>query len=175
MGLDMATRTGWAVMDGQRLVHSDMKAYTKGKTALCLEERLLQFRSDLSTLFMHYQPDLVAYEVAHMRGGGPTRSGVGMETVLRMECYLCGIPVFGVHSLTLKKFATGSGKAEKPEMIEAVNVFLAGARVVTDDNEADAIHVARWGVVNVVKGSDGKFQLVEQLKPTGKPKRSKTA
>jgi Holliday junction resolvasome RuvABC endonuclease subunit len=46
--------------------------------------------------------------------------------------------------MTLKKFATGSGKAGKNGMIAyACNII---GRVSVDDNEADAVAVCMWGM-----------------------------
>lgn len=44
-------------------------------------------------------------------------------------------------STEIKKFATGNGAAKKPQMIAAAQNY--GCRT-TDDNVADAFHVARW-------------------------------
>ena len=43
----------------------------------------------------------------------------------------------------LKKFATGKGQAGKPAMIAAAEPIIG--RDPIDDNEADAVRVARWG------------------------------
>lgn len=42
----------------------------------------------------------------------------------------------------MKKFATGNGRAEKPDMVNAAN--LLSKRPVIDDNEADAILIGLW-------------------------------
>lgn len=48
-------------------------------------------------------------------------------------------------SMTIKKFATGNGRAEKAEMVAAAQAI--DPRIV-DDNVADALHLARWGFEN---------------------------
>jgi len=85
----------------------------------------------------------VAYEQPHTRGRYATRVLVGMEAMLIDVCEELELPKpLSVHTGTLKKFATGKGNASKAEMMAAASNLAA--RQITDDNEADAIHVAFW-------------------------------
>ena len=175
LALDMATRTGWAVsFNPGEPIQSGGKVYMNGKRTLCLEERLCQFRQDLTVLLDTYMPDVACYEIAHHRGGPATRSGIGMETVLIMESYMRAVPCLGVHSLSLKKFCTGSGKSVKtaggvtdksPMMNHASK--LAGRRI-TDDNEADAICITDWGNGNVVMNEFGRVSLANNVTKTNR-------
>lgn len=168
LAFDMATRTGWAVnfFDGSK-IESGCLVYMNGKRTLSLEERLCQFRQDLTRMLDGYMPDVVCYEIAHHRGGPATRSGIGMETVLIMECYMRAVPCLGVHSLTLKKFSTGSGKSEKSAMM--AHASKVTGRRITDDNEADAICIAEWGNANVVEDEFGR-KTVKECATNKKPK-----
>lgn len=64
--------------------------------------------------------DRIAYEMPHHRGGAATRVLVGLAMHVESFGAKHGIPVFNIHSATIKKFVTGSGKAKKPEMIATV-------------------------------------------------------
>ena len=48
-----------------------------------------------------------------------------------------------VHTTELKKWAAGSGRADKAAMVEACR--RRSGRDPRDDNEADAILIALWG------------------------------
>jgi Holliday junction resolvasome RuvABC endonuclease subunit len=64
------------------------------------------------------------------------------------ELWLAGIPYYDVASNTVKLYATGNGRAEKGDMVEAaeaLGVDLSGYPKSLRDNVADAIHVARYG------------------------------
>jgi Holliday junction resolvasome RuvABC endonuclease subunit len=60
-----------------------------------------------------------------------------MTTRLQEKCAARGIEYASIHSLSLKKAITGSGKASKIEMIKAAEKIFK--RKVIDDNEADAL------------------------------------
>jgi Holliday junction resolvasome RuvABC endonuclease subunit len=170
--MDMATHTGWAIVDTDTSsVGSGALIYRNGKRDIPLATRLCRFRGDLFALISTNAIGAVIYEVAHHRGGPATRSGLGMETVLIMECYAAGIPCFGVHSGTLKKFAAGYGKAEKSDMMLAASRMAC--RKITDDNEADAVCLAKWGVMNVERDSNGQLAIIEKPVTTKSKRRTK--
>ena len=92
--------------------------------------------------------ELVAYELAHQRGGPATEIAAGFATHVQAWCALRGIEHTSVHSLTLKKFVSGSGKADKSTMMRIVRAKWK-ADVATDD-EADAVAVLQWCLKEVV-------------------------
>lgn len=54
-------------------------------------------------------------------------------------------PPVEVSGPTLKKWATGSGKAKKPDMLKAANQIVPyGYQLIKDDNEADAVLLAHY-------------------------------
>jgi Holliday junction resolvasome RuvABC endonuclease subunit len=56
-----------------------------------------------------------------------------------------------VAASTVKKYATGSGRAEKPDMIHAAKQKFVDLDV-DDDNAADAVHILCYGM-------SAKYQL----------------
>lgn len=94
-----------------------------------------------------YPAWLFVYEQAHHRGGAATEILVGMTTRIQEFAAEIGAEHVAVHSGTLKKWATGSGRAGKPEMIVAANRwrgYKAELAPITDDNEADAVCLLAW-------------------------------
>ena len=85
----------------------------------------------------------VIYEVPFCRGTHATRLLIGMAGLVE-AITPPGIQVLEVRPTQVKKFATGSGKATKEQMIETANKFINRPMRVTD-NEADAIHILRMG------------------------------
>lgn len=109
--------------------------------------RLLRFRRWLYDMFTDWKPDFVVYEQAHHRGGAATEVCVGMTGVLQMVCSEKGVQYGNVKTSVLKKFATGKGNAGKPQMIDAANgLGHPFPDQVESDDQADAIHIFRWGV-----------------------------
>lgn len=98
--------------------------------------------------------DLVIYEMPHTRGGYATDVLVGMSTRIHEFCAThtrvgTSRPVDHepVRSLTLKKWATGGGRASKGEMVDAalhtlidLGIDHSGGPPLTD-NIADALHL----------------------------------
>jgi crossover junction endodeoxyribonuclease RuvC len=81
--------------------------------------------------------DLVVYERPHLRGWAASFSLVGRAAVVEM--IRSNSKCSSVHSATIKKFITGSGRATKEDVIAAVKKRGFKPK---DDNAADAI--ALW-------------------------------
>lgn len=79
--------------------------------------------------------DVIAYEQAHHRGGHATQCALGMVTHVLSFAAEKNIQTSSIHSATLKKWATGNGRANKEAMIARANMYGFD---VADDNEADA-------------------------------------
>jgi len=136
LALDMATRTGWSWIVSGKVKESGVQDFTKrrGESNGIL---FLRFRKWLCDTCAMVRPDLIAYEQAHMRGGAATEICVGLQTRAQEAAAERGIESVPVHSMTLKKWATGSAKADKAAMIVKAGSYLG--RPPTDDNEADAV------------------------------------
>lgn len=150
IGLDLATRTGWAVVRDGRVIESGVQDFTKrrGESNGVLFLRARKWLSEFghhacaSGELRRGKPDLVAYEQAHFRGGAATEICVGLQTRAQEIAAEWGVESAPVPTSTLKRWATGAGKAEKSAMI----AWAAGkiGRQPVDDNEADAIAVGLW-------------------------------
>jgi Holliday junction resolvasome RuvABC endonuclease subunit len=80
-----------------------------------------------------------------MRGGPATDLLVGMTTRVVEICAERNIDHQPVHSATLKKAATGSGRAEKDAMIKAAKKRFPGIEILSDDH-ADALCLLDYAV-----------------------------
>lgn len=117
------------------------KALARPRRLALLLRHLTWFKS------AEFVPDLVMYERPFARGQDATRSSWGAAGVI--EAVFGDVAVIGdTDPSTIKKFMTGSGKAEKPEMI-------AAARALGYDGEnehcADAVGLLLYTEANIVK------------------------
>lgn len=89
-------------------------------------------------------PDLVVIEdYAHSQFTASSTLGE-LGGVVRRELWLRQVPWVVVSSNTVKKFATGDGRASKQQMLEAALPFWP----VQNFDEADSLHVMRWGAAH---------------------------
>jgi len=146
LALDLGTKTGWAIND-DGVIRSGMEDFTP-KKGDHIGKRYHDFIFWVADMIIDYKPEYIYYEMPHMRGRRATEVLHGYLTCLQETCYYQGAdePI-SVHSGTIKKFATGNGRASKEEMIEACNKYAEVQSVlnpITDDNEADAICLLKY-------------------------------
>ncbi len=148
LALDMGSRCGWAIGKAGEVCAGQVCsgvwdiAPRRGESP---GMRYLHLRAHLQRVRAAY-PDLAAvfYEQAHHRGGAATEYAVGCVATVQAWCAEHGLEHAAVHSATIKKHATGKGNAGKQEMVAAMQAL--GFRP-EDDNEADALALLDWAIV----------------------------
>jgi Holliday junction resolvasome RuvABC endonuclease subunit len=134
LSLDMSgSGTGWAFLRESVLA----SGVTPFLATLNPGSRWLRFYCWLCA-WMDEKPELIVYEepitvFKHKRGLG---LGYGFEAVLQLFSVQHEIQCIGVNVSTLKKWATGDGRADKFKMVQFARQIK---RDVSDDNESDAI------------------------------------
>ena len=142
LALDLATTTGWAFLRG------DQYSYESGTMTLDLKRgespgmRFVRFNKWLKEMLDDHTPELVIYEQAHHRGGAATELCVGLVTRVQEACSERSINYQKLHSNTLKKFATGSGRASKDDMLARAREHWGWN--IEDHNQADALWLMEW-------------------------------
>lgn len=141
-GFDFASFTGWAVWSAPSTISGVWKlAPAPGESP---GMRYVRLRGYLEQLLRGYPNlKLIAYEEAHHRGKAATQYAHGYIATVQAWCVEHGIEHTSVHSATLKKWATGSGRASKEEMVKAGLERFSLPEDVTDD-EVDALWVLDW-------------------------------
>lgn len=134
LALDASNKCGFAHTNGESGVWEYKKKKTDSPGA-----KWIVFMARLRDMLRKNPTDLVAYEQPHNRGGAATHSGHGYVTCIEYVCSGLGVQVESYHSATIKKHATGKGKASKQEMVDACRDRLGIEP--QDDNEADALWI----------------------------------
>lgn len=143
LALDLGTKTGWAISPTQDKdrVYSGVQDFSL-KRGESPGMRFLRFDRWLYMFIAENDPDIIVYEMPHHRGGAATAVLGGLVGILLKACAETNTEHTTIHSMTLKKYATGSGKASKEEMIKKASIYFN--KQVQDNNEADALLIWAW-------------------------------
>lgn len=143
LGIDPATKTGWALWASGSIVASgtwDLSVRRDESGGM----RLIRLRAKLAELLNAEGFTVLAYEAA--RHGAPQMQGAlvvhsELQGVIKLWCEDLRIDYRGYSPSEVKKAATGEGNANKAAMLEAARRAWPG--FAGDDNEADARFIAR--------------------------------
>lgn len=146
LALDVATRCGFAHSCGISGTWdlSPRKDESKGM-------RLIRLRGKLNEMHKTEPFELVVFESA-VSYGAKHAKGIAVQTemqgVLKLWCEDNAIEYKGYPPSEIKKHATGKGNAKKDMMLAAAKAKWTD-RNISDDNEADALHLLDL-VVNTI-------------------------
>ncbi len=115
------THCAWCIVNGINVVDFGVIKDDKTKT---IYERALSISLELSTIFNRFKPDEIRLEgLAFGMRGDATRDLAGLLfTIVNILSHINAFNNFNILSpKTVKKRATGSGKATKKEMIAALS------------------------------------------------------
>lgn len=163
LALDLATHTGWALMENDRL-ESGVQVFDV-KRGESPGMRYVRFNRWLQSVVFPATEEgfprasmapprvnLIVYEQtvpfpAKFGGASAREISAGFATRVQEFCAIRLIEHATVYPSTLKKWTTGKGNAKKADMLAAVSDrWLA----VTDDNQADAIALLYHALAEIV-------------------------
>jgi len=148
LALDLGTTTGWALRqrDGHIVAGVEVFRPRRDEGYGVRYRRFKEWLNDIKHCadgHIH----LVVYELVRAHSGTDAAHVYGgFLATLTAWCEHHGIPYEGVPVGTLKKHATGHGRASKIEMIAAAR---ARGHDITSDDMADALALLYWAVDNV--------------------------
>ena len=158
-GCDPSTsRIGWAGTDGS--LHSISAKAKADENARRLHE--LVSSVDRTMAIRPPWPDVIAVEGYSLQAfGGGILSKIRLGEIggsLRLRWFEQGIPYVEVPPSSLKRFATGSGNADKERMVRAAQQQGATPR---NDDEADAFHLRRMALAayGLISGQLEDYEL----------------
>lgn len=141
IAFDLGKNFAWAHQPGRKVITSHFTI--EGARAHRLAETMNQLVELLGGLT--FGLDAVVYETPFARGRDATRSLWGIAGVIEACATNAGLPCLDVAVPTIKKFATGHGKASKEDMIAAARKFGYKG---TNEHEADAVCLLRYAEAN---------------------------
>lgn len=135
LALDLATNTGWALnrpLSSGTCNFSNKKSDGAGM-------RYLKFYNWINRMISEHSVDMVSYELVrrHVSTDASHVYG-GFLSQLQTACERASVPYTSYGVGTIKKHATGSGRASKEDMIEAAKRLYSTEKIL-DDNQADAL------------------------------------
>lgn len=144
LALDLGTHTGWALVEGDKIIGSGVMDFSAKKTQH-IGTRFLKLQKFIADIDKLGNITEIFYEKIMFSGQGRGDYGElyhGLLAIVSMASAALTIPTFGVWPGTLKKDFTGSGVAEKVDMCsKAHQLGWRGGEHGTDNchDEADAI------------------------------------
>jgi Holliday junction resolvasome RuvABC endonuclease subunit len=140
LGVDCGLSSGYAVVEGGELKSFGLLQYKK--TSRGIGGVWSKFKEDIKRIIKANDVSVIYYEKPHLRGYLSTENLINMTGRIKELAYELNLPCFGVHSATLKKSFTGSGRAKKEDMIRKAKFY---SHTIEDHNIADAIGLAFFG------------------------------
>ncbi len=174
LALDLGTKTGFAVHHDDETLSSGV--WNLAVTAAC-PDRTRELRLWRQLMATHERCGIttVAYERVDSHGRPDEKKIECPNCKSKFDARVSGFNTMAAHVygalkgqvemwadvhrlpppptvavMTLKKFATGSGRAKKPDMIKWAQMRWPEQHV-KDDNQADALHVLDWVLIEVLK------------------------
>lgn len=146
LGIDASlARTGWAVIDGTRLVAAGAIPTRPAHSRL---RRLVTLRDGLRHVLRQYAPGAVAIEEGFAHRSGTTTAALAQVRAVAMLAAwdVAGVEATLLRPTTVKLAVTGSGAAGKKDVQAAVARILAlEAALGEDESDAAAVALAADG------------------------------
>lgn len=121
LGMDQSFTCSGIVISDERVVIDHHRIFTDKESTLT--QRIKMIWSELEEYIIKYKPDVFSIEsLSYGSVGNATRNLAGLFHVILFkleECYP-HIKIITIPPPTLKKYATGSGKAKKDEVFESM-------------------------------------------------------
>ena len=171
LALDLGTHTGWAHFDGVEIhaatltlaTDRDLKLAKRLRMDRRLDPRAIKFALFLQESLRAGRIDWLVFEdVKFAKSRAQAHLWGTFRGILWATAALKGIDIECVYTGKLKKFATGSGSADKDQMAAALVRKYPGRfqlekglvrdskhGTLLDDNAVDALHLLHWAVLNL--------------------------
>jgi len=156
IGIDIGLRnTGYGILDfGQNTEKIIEGGVIKTDSKENLDERLLTIFNDLDYVYKKYNPSITSMEDLHSRYRN-LKTAIIMGHARGVACAVAALnnaPVFHYQPTQIKNIVTGSGRADKNQMIKTISNRLSAPNI-KNEHVADAFASA---ICHWVMSSKGK-------------------
>lgn len=144
LGIDPGlTSTGYGIID---IEGRDFKAVEGGvvrtKSDQPMEQRLFSIYSVIRDVIAEFKPDEIAVEELHARFAKTALLLGHARGVAVMAAGEAKLPVFDYQPTRAKNLVTGSGRADKEQMKQAIAIHLGTPDAAKNEHVADAFSIA---------------------------------
>lgn len=140
LSIDPAEKLGWASFLGKESGQSEVGLLNlKLKRGESFGMKLIRLRAWLFEMHESLKLNVIYYEGVSGKHSAAVQSHAKLVGVVEVFCIDNGIEYREVKATEIKKFATGSGRANKEAMVLAAKEKYGYDG--EDDNEADALHI----------------------------------
>ncbi len=151
IGIDPGlARVGYGIVDSingnQKMLDCGIISTSKNKKE---GERLVEIEKDLSELIIKWKPNIAAVEKFFFYRSSTTISVVQARGVVIMTLARFQIPIKEYPPMKIKLSISGSGKADKNEVLESVMRELNLDNPPRPDDASDALAIALTGLFNL--------------------------
>jgi crossover junction endodeoxyribonuclease RuvC len=153
LGIDPGTATigfGCVEIIGDRSAVAISYGIIQTDKRMTMPERLLVLFNDMTELLTDLRPDAMAVEeIFFLRNVNTAMPVAQARGVILLTGAQAGVPIFGYTPAQVKLTVTGTGRAEKIEVQEAVRDLLELPGIPRPDDAADALAIAltHWQVL----------------------------
>lgn len=149
LALDLATTTGYALL-ANGILSSGAANFSRkqGRKTIAddhLGESFIQFQIWLREQIRLNNPDVIVFEepMGNFKSSHARNVVVGFRGIVMVNAAHYRILLYGYSQSSIKKFATGSGRADK-QLMEASAIMKFPEQEIQDDNQADALFILHY-------------------------------
>ena len=163
LGIDPGlTNTGYGLID---VVDRGFQAIEGGvvrtKSSELLEKRLFSIYKVIRDVIVEFKPEAVAVEDLHSRFAKTALLLGHARGVAVMAAGEAGIPVFHYQPARAKNLVTGSGRADKDQMKQAISAHLGNPAAAKNEHVADAFSIA---IAHAIMAGSSALEAIEAAK-----------
>lgn len=136
LSIDPGKNMGWAIWSGDKLLSSGVYKF-KPKV---YEDVIAELKRVLPYALKGIEQVVFEYPVVGLnRGNAPIKQGEFIR-VIKDACISLNVPWLDMNPGTIKKYATGNGRAKKADIRQAIKARF-GYDHAEDHNQADAVAI----------------------------------
>ena len=163
LGIDPGLiNTGYGVID---VVDRGFEAVEGGvvrtKSSEPMEERLFSIYKMIRDVIAEFKPEAVAVEDLHSRFAKTALLLGHARGVVVMAAGEAGIPVFNYQPTRAKNLVTGSGRADKDQVKQAIAAHLGTPDAAKNEHVADAFSIA---IAHAIMAGSSALEAIEAAK-----------